>query len=163
MNSIAPIIFVINRDEVAAGDATRAKAFLKSLLVSPETARSYFENVDVSFHGYDDDSRELFEIQGVRDFVNKLDTEFPFWLYFMDLSYSGLYAIAMCFLPPFLTTEGQIKEHPRRLAELLEKRWVPAMNHLGKNTGISEVEIDLRTSRCVDYFFKGREKPPQAN
>ena len=70
----------------SSGDATRAKAFLKSLLGSPETARSFFENIDVSFHGYDDDSRELFEIQGVRDFVNKLDTEFPFWLYFRRTS-----------------------------------------------------------------------------
>jgi hypothetical protein len=50
---------------------------------SPESAKEFFERVDIAFHGYDHDSRELFEIPDVRAHANQLDEQFPFWLFFL--------------------------------------------------------------------------------
>ena len=158
-----PILFVIERNEVERSDISRVEDFFKTLLASEKEARANFQNIDISFHGYDDDTRELFEIENVREFVHKLDSRFPYWLYFMDLSCLGLYAIGNCFLPPHLTKEGRAKHHPRALMNLFTNRWIPALNELAKRTGILEIEIDLLTSRSVNYFLKGKEKPPEVN
>ena len=74
-----PFVIVITRQEVESVNITRALNLLQPLLASPQTARSHFEKIDVAFDGYDDDTRELFEIPDVRDFVFKLDEAFPYW------------------------------------------------------------------------------------
>jgi len=158
-----PILFVIERDEVERSDISRVEDFFKTLLASEKEARANFQNIDISFYGCDGDTRELFEIENVREFVRKLDARFPHWLYFMDLSCLGLHAIGNCFLPPHLTKEGRAKHHPGALMNLFTNRWLPALNELGKQTGISEMKIDLLTSRCVNYFLKGKERPPEVN
>jgi hypothetical protein len=163
VNVASPIVFVIEREEVTAGETARTRDFLISLTTTPANARRHFQNIELVFNGYDEDPRELFDIYSVRKFVQTLDQDFPYWLYFMDLCYGGLYAIGMCFLLPELTPEARAVHHPRALGELLTKRWLPALNAMGARTGMSETEINLLTSRCLTYFFKGPEKPPIAN
>ena len=78
-----PLILVISREEVLAEDIEPALGVLKKLTESPEVARSYREKVDIAFHGYDNYAEELFEIPEVRNYMYKLDEQFPFWLYFL--------------------------------------------------------------------------------
>lgn len=49
-----PISFVIEREEVEAGNTARVNQFLRSLIASPTTARQHFQNIDLAFKGYDD-------------------------------------------------------------------------------------------------------------
>ena len=86
---------------------------------TPARARSFFEQLDIAFHGYDNDQRELFEIPEVRDFVNWLDDQFPFWLFFLTKKGLGLQCIMLCLMPPHLTDEARKTVLPRRLDELL--------------------------------------------
>jgi hypothetical protein len=72
-----PLYVVVSRDEVESRDLTAPLAALKSLIASPATARAHMESVDVAFSGYDEDARELFEIPEVREYVYRLDGEFP--------------------------------------------------------------------------------------
>lgn len=163
MSIAGPIVFVIEREDVEAGNTVTVEEFLTSLISSPAEARQHFQNIDLAFNGYDEDPRELFEIDRVRDFVHELDRKIPYWLYFMNLSYPGLYAIGMCFLVPELTDEARAELHPHQLQRLFENRWAPALNKIGAWTGFTESEIDLLLIRCLDYFIKGREKPPIVN
>jgi len=94
-----PIVIVISRDEIEAGEIEPSLSALKNCIASVDVIRERFERLDVAFHGYNDDSREVFEIPEVRDFVHRLDGEFPFWLFFLSKSYLGLQAITLCFLP----------------------------------------------------------------
>lgn len=57
-----PIVILIARKEVESQDISRILSMLKTLLSNPETAKEHFEKIDIAFHGYDDDTRELFEI-----------------------------------------------------------------------------------------------------
>ena len=149
------LMLVISREEVESQDVTNAVSTLKSLLETPEKAKLYRENVDLAFFGYDDDTRELFEIPEVRDFAFKLDDQFPFWLFFLTKFGTGLQCLFFCMMPPFLTKEAQARIYPERLSELLMNRWFPAMNQICDYVGMSEKEVEPLTERGVSYFTEG--------
>ena len=150
----APVILV-TREEVEAQDVSSVLEALRSLIQSPERARSFFEQVDIAFHGYNETSEELFESPNVRNFVYALDEKFPFWLYFLSKAGNGLQCIAYCFLPPFLTPAAKAQHFPERLNDLLTRRWFPAMNQVCEWTGLSEQEIESLTDRSVKYLLGG--------
>ena len=52
--------------------------------------------IAISFSGYDDDPRELYEIPEVRKYVSALDTAFPYLFYFCFLSYPTIRVFTMC-------------------------------------------------------------------
>lgn len=151
---LAPII-VITREEVEAREVSSVLESLYSMIKSPQRALSLFERIDVAFHGYNETTEELFEIENVREYVRTLDEQFPYWLYFLSKSGTGLQCIAHCFLPPFLTPKGKQKYFPERLNDLLTKRWFPAMNQICEWTGFTEDQIESLSDRSVDYFLGG--------
>lgn len=150
-----PLMIVVSKDEVLTGNIEPALGALKNLTATPEVARSYKEKVDIIFHGYDNHSEELFEIPEVRNYVYKLDEQFPFWLYFLSKEYLGLQAILLCFLPPYLKEEAKQKIFPERINNLLTNRWFPALNHIGEFVGMSNQENEEITERTVQYIFNG--------
>lgn len=154
--TIDPLVIVISRNEVEAMDISAALGTLKKLTDSPDTAREFVERVDIAFHGYDHIRYELFEIPEVRNFVYKLDEQFPFWLYFLSKRHLGLQCILWCFLPPFLTDDARSRIFPERINDLLTKRWLPAMNHICEYVGFSESQIEQLTERAMAYITKGR-------
>jgi hypothetical protein len=151
-----PLYVVMSRDEVESRDITAPLAALKSLIASPATARAHMENVDIAFGGYDEDARELFEIPEVREYVYRLDGEFPYWLFFLSKYGLGLQCLLLCFLPPHLTDEARANVHPVRTKDLLLNRWLPAMNHVSAFAGLTGDEVDRLTDRVLDYISHGR-------
>jgi hypothetical protein len=160
---IDPLCIVVSRDQVESGDASEVLKTLKGFLASPAKAKSFQERLDIAFHGYDDDRRELFEIPTVREFVYKLDEGFPFWLFFLSKQHLGLQCILHCFLLPFLTGEARAKTHPNQLGELLTHRWFPAMNQVCQFAGLTETENRLLTERSTQYFMNGLLPYPEQN
>lgn len=152
-------MLVVSRRAVEGGDITEVLPALTRLLASPDLARGYRRQVDIAFHGYDNDPRELFEITEVRSFVYALDAEFPYWLYFLTLGGFGLQAIAFCFLPPFLTEEGRRKEWGPRLTALVESRWGPALAALASQLGHSDSDVDQMLATAGHYFIEGPARP----
>lgn len=158
--SIDPLVIVVSRKEVLDRDIKPALTALNRLLESPETVKKYKEKVEIAFHGYDDTTAELFEIDAVREYVDLLDNEFPYWLFFLSKEYLGLQCIIYCFLPPFLTDEGKRKHFPSRIGQYLMNRGFPAMNHICQYAELSEREIEELTERGLRYIEKGRFKEP---
>src|SRR6516162_1713428 len=78
------LVIMASREEVEARDVSRASASLKRLL-EPNNARRLKGKLVFGIGGYDADPRELFEIPEVRTWMRKLDREFPYWFYFLDL------------------------------------------------------------------------------
>ena len=150
----SPVI-IVSREEVDAKDTSSVLEALRALVASPDVALSYFESVDISFHGYNDWHEELFEIQAVREFVYALDEHFPYWLFFLDKKAPGLQCLAHCFLPPFLTHEAKQRIFPEHLNNLLTKRWFLAMNQVCEAVGFSEEQIEALSDRSVLYLLSG--------
>lgn len=155
-----PIGVIISRAEVEDQDIRPAMSVLRRFLESPQIARNYMENVIIAFDGYNNTGTELFEIPEVRNYVYKLDAQFPFWFYFLSKYYSGLQCIMLCFLPPYLTEEAQHEIFPARLGKLLEARWVPAMNQVCEFAGLAENEIEELTNRMGLYISNGPQQLP---
>jgi hypothetical protein len=149
------VLVVISREEVESRDISSVIDVLKSCLSSVERALSLFERLDVVFDGYDDGTREVFEIQHVREYVELLDEQFPYWLFFLTKDGLGLQTIMLSFMPPHLTEQARKTILPRRLDDLLSKRWFPAMNEICLVVGFSEQAIETLTNKVVDYFVSG--------
>jgi hypothetical protein len=149
------VTIVVTRQEIQAGNKTNVLESLKTLISSPETARKWFERVDIAIDGYNETREELFEIVEVRNFVQELDDEFPFWLFFLSKRDTGLQCIAYCFLPPFLTQAAKAEIFPQQLDSLLSKRWFPAMNQLCDWVGMQEDDIEMLSDRSVQYLLGG--------
>ena len=149
------ITIVVTRQEIQAGNKANVLESLKTLISSPETARKWFERVDIAIDGYNQTREELFEIVEVRNFVQELDDEFPFWLFFLSKRDTGLQCIAYCFLPPFLTQAAKAEIFPQQLDSLLSKRWFPAMNQLCDWVGMQEDDIEMLSDRSVQYLLGG--------
>jgi len=152
---VNPLTVVVDRGDVEAGNIQPTLNVLCRLLADAATVREYRQRVDVSFHGYDTDARELFEIPEVRRFVAALDDAFPYWLYFLSRECLGLQAIALCFLPPFLTAEAQRRIWPQRLTELFERRWAPATADLACKAGLPPTDVDELLVTAGHYFLEG--------
>ena len=149
------ITIVVTRQEIQAGNKANVLESLKTLISSPETARKWFERVDIAIDGYNQTREELFEIVEVRNFVQELDDEFPFWLFFLSKRDTGLQCIAYCFLPPFLTQAAKAEIFPQQLDSLLSKRWFPAMTQLCDWVGMQEDDIEMLSDRSVQYLLGG--------
>ena len=69
---------------------TAPLARLKELFSDKETTKYFQQRLDISILGYEDYSKELFEIQEVRNYLQELDEQFPFWFYFLNNIGTGL-------------------------------------------------------------------------
>lgn len=160
MSESVPVNFdfvnlIISREEIEARDTSRALDLLASFLASFENIHNLFEKLEIAFHGYNDDNRELFEIPEVREYVHLLDQDFPYWLFFLTKSGLGLQCLMFCFLPPYLTEDARKSIWPDRLEHLLSERWFPAMNHLCDVAGFSAQQVEKLADRVAEYFING--------
>jgi hypothetical protein len=149
------LIIVVAREDVERGNVSPTIASLGKCV---ETAQRIFEmreTVELTFDGYSDDHRALYEILEVRHFVQKLDIQFPYWLYFLTKEGDSLSLITRCFLPPFLTTEARLRIFPEELDKLLARRWVPAVASLCQRLGMTNADIDALISRAQTYLESG--------
>jgi hypothetical protein len=89
----------VSRAEIEARDIIPAILELGPLL-APENVTRFKRKLTLWVDGYDDDPRELFEIDEVRRWVQLLDVAFPFWFYFLSLEpRSSLRWIPLCLCP----------------------------------------------------------------
>lgn len=152
---------VVSRQEVESGDTSGPLSTLKHLISSQQMVREFRTRVDIAFDGYNDTSHELFEMPEVRNYVYALDEQFPYWLYFLSRNYAGLQCLTLCHLLPYLTPEAQAERHPRQLADLIERRWGPALNHICAAAGFPDSEADALLESALIYFKSGPIRPLQ--
>jgi hypothetical protein len=77
------VLFVFDDREVSAMDTSRAEDFFRRLCASKELAFECQGKIEIGFFGYDDDPKELFEIEEVRRYVVLLDKAFPELFFFV--------------------------------------------------------------------------------
>ncbi len=75
--------FIIDRPEVEAQDISRTREFFDRLRVTRELALENQGKVELSFFGYEDDLRELFEIPEVREYISILSPALPELFFFV--------------------------------------------------------------------------------
>ena len=155
-DSVSPLVIVVSKKEVLERNIQPALDVLRSLMVSPEISKAYKENVKIIFQGYNDNISDLYKINAVREYVNLLDEEFPFWFFFLSKEYLGLQNMVHCFLPPFSTDKIKREAFPESIGYYLTNRWLPAMGHICQYVGCSQEEINELADRGMRYIESGR-------
>lgn len=161
LDEFGTLMVVVSRQEVESGDTSGPLSTLKHLISSQQMVREFRTRVDIAFDGYNETSDELFEIPEVRNYVHALDEQFPYWLYFLSRNYAGLQCITLCHLLPYLTDEARAETHPRQLADILERRWGPALNHICAAAGFPDSEADALLESALIYIKSGPIRPLQ--
>ena len=144
---------VVARDEVEANDITGTLQTLWSVFRDRETVKRFQGRVEIGFHGYDADPREIFEIPEIRRFCRKLDKSFPYWFYFLPsdgLISQTLSAMAFCLCSVTKHGPGLVQVGPDFALFLMNH--FAALNELIDRYSLGMHEKD-RISRQVDAYF----------
>lgn len=88
--------FHICRHDIEAGNVADGVRLLRTQIRDRETAYAARGRVRLIIEGWDADPRELWEIAEVRDFMARVDAEFPYWYWFLEPGGSMLLMAACC-------------------------------------------------------------------
>jgi hypothetical protein len=156
LNDTAPFMHLVaRRHEVEKCTIEPTLSVLQLLSSDPETALRHKNNVTLSFQGYEQDPRALFQIEEVRQFVESLNSKWCMWLFFMtkDVNISPLAAITLCscrykrsragrFRPVVTDSKGLFKHH------------FTALRFICKTCNLSDEQIESAVEEVIDYFMK---------
>jgi hypothetical protein len=148
--------FYATRDEVEAGNIIDALATLGKLLV-PEVARRVRGRLFFGIRGYEGDARDLWEFPEVRTWMHALNSEFPYWFYFMDLGPHSTLAFVAFSLCRYEKVTGGKLIPPEELQRFLLAGFA-AMNSLCKTIGVNQEDIDQRSTEITRFFFPETSK-----
>ena len=147
---------VVDRGDVEKNDITETLQSLWSVFRDRETLRRFQGRVEIGFHGYDADPRELFEIPEIRRFCRKLDQSFPYWFYVLpsDSSISVSLSVMACCLCSVTKHGPGLISLGSDFAAFLTSHFA-ALNELVDRYSLDVREKD-RISRQVEAYFLDR-------
>jgi hypothetical protein len=145
----------VGREEVEACDPTEVLKTLNKLTANRLTALKFMDKVNIGVHGYDDDSRELFEIPEVRLFFSELDRQFPFLFFFLSTATGALtlLALLLCRITRISPTRSAYDQED--FANFINSH-LAAMNHVFDSFQLSEELNEQRSDELAQYFLKAQ-------
>lgn len=93
----------ISKEEIISQDISGFVNLLDKLTIDDDMIKKTRGKLTFYINGYDDDSRELYQIPEVRDWVTKVVPAFKYWGYFLNMEkhiseFAGLIIIQACLL-----------------------------------------------------------------
>lgn len=156
----------VQRVWVESNDLRPAVAALQRVLANTEAVHQFKGRVHLFFDGYDDDPRELWEIPQVHAYVRALDTEFPYWLWFMEPDDSTLLLlVACCCNVAAYGFHGQrvsATVYPAEIVAFLDRHLI-ALEQLASQFGLSESMVAEIAYGVLDSFGIPRTPGPEHN
>ena len=143
---------VVSRQEVESLDIAPSLHVLESLLYDAETVRMFQGQVGLSFHGYDTDPRELYQVPEVRQYLASLDSKFPYWFYFLSTDDEALKVIAFCLCRTLEIDAGLAYSDRADLQSFLLGHFA-AINQLFDRYNLDESINEEISGLVTDYFL----------
>jgi hypothetical protein len=150
------IIYAVDLKEVADMDVLGAHDFFDRLRSSKELAYHCQGKIEISFSGYDDDPRELFEIEEVKRYVTRLDGVLPDLFFFArsEEPFSTLLLFVFCLMGVGWEGERSTPSVTRKF--MIDTTLLPpflewhfnGLNSISERLDLPESEIE-RISRAV--------------
>jgi len=116
MRGFDSFTLVFDREDIENMDFSKIKEFIEERDFNEPLFYEASGKLDISFYGYDDDPRELFEIPEVQNWVkaSMFDEKIP-WFFFLSTSPNSqsIKALAVCYCAePVKQNDGSIKFQP---------------------------------------------------
>jgi hypothetical protein len=152
------IAYFVDKSEVESLDVTHLREFFDRIIVTKELCYHCKNKVEIAFSGYDDDPRELFEIEEIRKYIALADPIIPELFFFirtdeptstLRMFVASLVNVAL----PFgknLTSERMIKIEfdPKELKGFLEIHFI-GLNKITEWLGMSIEENKMITYKVM--------------
>lgn len=154
------VLYILDEQDVENQEVTTPRAFFDRMRSTKELAHECQGKVEIMFSGYDDDSRELFEIEEVRAYVAQLDRALPDLFFFVRTEQPTftLMTFALCQTNvewiqgrSTKTVTKQVSFDTLPVAEFVE-RHCPALNELTEWLGMSideEKRLFFSVVKCL--------------
>lgn len=155
----AIVVLSILREHIETGYAASLLERLHILTDSAEKTRLYRDSVAISVDGYDEDPRELCEIPEVREYFQKVTTEWPHWLWFLNREMGSVsLIISMLCKVKVEKIEGGFNTHVESIPDMVSK--VSDLffrgNALFYSFGITVQEANESAASALAVLNKGR-------
>ena len=159
------ILFVVDIEEVRSKNILRVQEFRNRLCSTKELALHCQGKIHISFSGYDDDPRELFEIEEVRQYVGFLDEALPELFFFARSEEPGntIGLFIFCLVGIGWEDERSTPGDPQKviveygsLGPFLERHFMH-LNYIAEWTGLPEEEL----ARINDGVAKSMGMPEE--
>lgn len=158
INKFQRVLLEISRKSIENFDFEDILGTLMTIHLEPKEC---YNKMMLSVGGYDNDPRELFMIEEVRDYISFLDKSFPYWFYYVDLtipkSHSTLMVVlsCVCEVEEVFDKEKEIKRIQLNQDTLNEqiKIHFHFMNEIMDNEGYTEEEIKKRSMDIFQLIY----------
>ncbi|MBJ6725735.1 hypothetical protein [Geomesophilobacter sediminis] len=137
----------------AEGGIDKAMGFLKELAGSTVTARYFFQRIDLKLPAPLSTADQPVPLSKVATLTKGLDRRFPFWLFFVTQQ-NGTLRQLLQFIARIDSVKGA--HGSDRLMELLQEKWLPALNCMCRFAGFAETDIAHLLRQCIEYLFPPR-------
>lgn len=150
-----PIIFFVDHGMIRTRATQKPLEALKSMASNANQIRKYANSVQLIFDGYEDDQRELYEIEEVRRFVQDMHKEFPFWFHFLSKVDPSIMLVIFCLIKIEIERkqDGEIiiKLEEGAFSRIIDDLF-SAMNRLYEAHGFSLQENNAMTRAVREYL-----------
>jgi hypothetical protein len=149
---------VVDRQDVERLHVETTLNVLQRLLQDRQTVVRFRARLDIAFAGYDDDTRELHEIDEVRKFLGHLDKKFPFWFYFLNLHSGTLIMILLSLCPYSRNSDGTFVIDQAEQERFFVEHG-SAVTWLFQTYGLDQEEYEPLAMQIKGYL-ENRRNPP---
>src|ERR1017187_4017731 len=161
------LLFQIAKIEVDTGDVSRLKDFFQMFEAAPDVLPNMRNKLVLGVQGYDDDSREVYEIPEVRDWFSKAEKAVLGWSYYLLLESEFSTFPVFFFCTCKLEVRGASKEGTHKLLRIARaegKAFIERhFNWLNQFTEKHQIplsvnrEISLAMGKAARQWFEGQQ------
>lgn len=127
----------IDRKDIEGCDISPYTSYIDSFFSTRESFMKCVARVEFCIDGYNDDSRELWEIPEVRDFLKKLDSARPYWAILQSPHGSWLRCLILCLVTIEKSKLGIRLVNPLEIEDLMD-RWYEGLNYISSRYSLPD-------------------------
>ena len=146
-----PVVLLISRREVDAGDIVSVLSRLKVFLATREDAWRYRGQMTLVVDGYNNDPRELVDIAEVRALLRGLEAEWPHWAYFFNQVDDSIKLLLSCVAGSRFLGRGAVEMDVDLVAGTLA-RGFDGMNMVFDRFSFPEDDLEKMSNGLVEVF-----------
>ena len=146
-----PVVLLVSRREVEAGDLASVLSRLKVFLATREDAWRYRGQMTLVVDGYNHDPRELVDIPEVRTLLRRLEAEWPYWAFFFNQVDDSIKLLLSCAAGKRFLGRGAVEIDPQRIPEVMSHAFA-GMNSLFDRFGFPENDLEAMSLGLVEVI-----------
>ena len=146
-----PVVLLISRREVEAGDLASVLSRLKPFLATREDAWRYRGQMTLVVDGYNNDPRELVDIPEVRTLLRGLESSWPQWAYFFNQVDDSIKLLLSCVAGSRFLGRGAVEMDAELVAATLGRAF-GGMNMVFERFGFPEDELEKMSNGLVEVL-----------